>query len=117
MQTLVNIVFGVLLVVHGCVHLLGGLSEFKIADFNNLEGKLLFYVPAPVRKILAALWLTATALFLASGIAFFADQPWWFEMALSGVIISQALIIIWWHDAKWGTLPNLLVALGLYFLK
>lgn len=117
MQIVIKIGVSLLLIVHGFVHLLGGFSELRVSDFNNLSGKLLFRIPSSLRKIFASLWLTATVLFVASGVALIASQAWWSSAAIASVVISQILIIIWWPDAKWGTVPNILVVLGLLFLK
>lgn len=38
-----------------------------------------------------------------------AGKRWWPVVAGIGVVVSQAVIFIWWEDAATGTVPNLLV--------
>ncbi len=36
-------------------------------------------------------------------------KDWWWIIAIAAIIISQILIIIYWKDAKFGTIPNILI--------
>lgn len=105
------------MIFHGLIHLLGGFSELQIAKFNNLSEKTLVPLPEGLRKILGTLWLFALILFICAALGLTFSQPWWKTDAAAAVIISQILIILWWPDAKYGTLPNLTITLGLIFIK
>ena len=69
------------------------------------------------------MWLTATLLFSIYGILHFTNNKFDWLVGLLAVVISQILIIIFWKDAKFGTIPNLIVlvvslgSLGSYLLK
>jgi hypothetical protein len=90
-----RIVLVVLLVLHGLIHLIG----------VSRAG------PATSR-IVAGLWVVACAALVgAGGMLLFRADSWWL-VAAAGVVLSQALIISAWHDAKFGTVANVLVALG-----
>lgn len=39
------------------------------------------------------------------------NQHWWKIVAIIAVIISKAPIIIWWPEAKWGTVANILITI------
>jgi len=48
-------------------------------------------------------------------LAFLQFNRWWFALAAT-VALSQMLIVIFWHDAKYGTIPNvILIELFLIF--
>ena len=62
-----------------------------------------------ISKPLGFVWLTATALFLTYGILFLANSKYTWFIGLVAVIISQILIIMFWKDAKFGTILNILI--------
>ena len=104
----------VLMFVHGFMHLLCGFSELKIAQFNNLSGKILFPVNGGLRKILGAVWLWVAAMFFISAGLLFFNQALF--LAICALVLSQVLIIVWWPDAKWGTAVNFLIVAGLFLI-
>ena len=75
-----------LLIVHGLLHLIGVFRPAK------------------------AFWIAAAIVFLLAGLlrALNRDE-WWIAGALA-LVLSQALIILQWTDAKAGTIVNVLVA-------
>jgi len=103
----------ILIIAHSLIHILGGFSELKIAQFNNLSGRTLFPVGGLARKMLGGAWLLAMVLLLASAIALLFGRPGFLPLAIAGAVVSQTLIIIWWPDAKWGTVANVLIIIGL----
>lgn len=54
-------------------------------------------------------WLTAVFLFLTCGILYSINFKYAWLPGLVAVIISQILVIMFWTDAKFGTLPNILI--------
>ncbi len=58
------------------------------------------------------LWLIALLLFLAAGIQLISNHNLWWITALIGIILSQALIILVWQDAKFGTIANIIILLA-----
>lgn len=57
------------------------------------------------------LWLVATVLFISFGILHFTNTRYAWAIGFIAVLVSQILIITFWKDAKFGTLPNLLILL------
>jgi len=102
--------------VHGLIHLMGGFSELGIAKIEGLSGKTLFLIPDTLRTILGVVWLIAVALFLISALGLAIDQRWWKIIAIGAVIVSQILVVIWWTDAKWGTIPNILIVIAAFLI-
>lgn len=93
-----------LLTVHGLIHLMGLAKAFDWAAVQALT--------KPVSKPMGLFWLLAAMLFLFAGILLFRHSDRWWMPALAAVIISQVLIMLHWHDARFGSLANVLVLLG-----
>ena len=51
----------------------------------------------------------ATLLFLLTAIIYIWDNKYWWIAGLSAVAISQILIILYWKDAKFGTIANVII--------
>jgi len=82
-------------------------------EFN---GDTLIVIP------IGMVWLIVTVLFLIYGFLYFICNKYAWLVGLIAVIVSQILIFYFWKDAKFGTIPNLiilivaLVSLGSYLL-
>ena len=92
-----------LLVIHSLIHLIGFLKAFQFAEINQLTQN--------ISKPMGILWLIALILFIASAIQFISNHNLWWITGLAAVILSQVLIIIFWQDAKFGTIPNIIILL------
>lgn len=97
-----SILFTLLLLVHGAIHLLGVVRAFDLAS-------------VPLQKPIGAgeglLWGGVALLFIAAAAALWLAPQWWWLPALIGVVVSQVLVFGAWDDARWGTLANLLILL------
>jgi len=98
-----KVFFLILVVVHGLIHILGFLKAFGFAEIKDLT--------LPVSKFWGLLWLLVTLLFLIYGITFFTGYTYSWLFGLIALVISQALIINFWPDAKVGTVPNVIILL------
>jgi hypothetical protein len=94
-------VFSFILLFHGLIHLLGFLKAFNLAEINQLSQN--------ISKPIGTLWLLTFLLFVITCLAFIKSYNFWFVIAFGAVIISQILIILFWKDAKFGTLANALI--------
>ncbi|MGH1364588.1 MAG: DUF6920 family protein [Calditrichia bacterium] len=102
-------VFTIIVALHGLIHLLGFVKAFKIAEVNDLT--------IPISKSSGVLRLIACVLFLITAILFASRSDYWWLVGILSVLLSQTLIVIYWQDAKYATLPNfliLLVCVGAY---
>jgi len=106
----------VLMFVHGLIHLMGGLNELGLARIQGLSGKTLIALPNYAQMALGVSWFVPVVLFILCAVALVLRLPWWKPATLCALLVSQALIVIWWPDAKFGTIPNALILLGLFFL-
>ena len=104
-----GIVFAITVTIHGLVHLIGVAREWKLADVSQFAGKTLFSVTGSVSKISGFLWLLAFLCFIAAATGLFLKPDLWWTAGLGGVAISQLLIIVYWQDAKAGTVLNVVI--------
>jgi len=98
-----KIIFLLILLIHGLIHLLGFLKAFQFAEISQLTQN--------ISETSGLVWLTAIIIFLFASIQFIMKIEWWWLSAFLGILISQILIIIFWQDAKFGTIPNVIILL------
>jgi signal transduction histidine kinase len=89
------------LIGHALLHLLGPAKAFGLAALPQLT--------QPISKPAAMLWLLAAAATLVTAAAIpLWPQRWWLVAAIA-IPLSQAAIATSWQDAKFGTIPNLVL--------
>jgi len=96
-------VFAFVLSVHGIIHLMGFLKAFGFAQLNQLTKEIF--------RPTGAVWLMTALLLITASVFFILKKEHWWLLALSGVILSQLLIVFYWHDAKFGTIANVIILL------
>ena len=93
-----------IIIIHGLIHLIGFAEAFR-------------WMPTPqftkhISHAAGIAWLLTALLFLVSvGLLIAADLHWW-QVLCAAILISQFLIFLFWlfwHDAKWGTWPNVIL--------
>jgi hypothetical protein len=95
----------VLILVHGLIHLMGFAKAFGFAELSQLKRE--------ISRPAGVLWLLSALAFIAAGILFLAGRGAWFWLTAPAVVLSQALIVASWSDAKPGTLANLILLVPL----
>ena len=98
-----RIVLALLLVFHGLIHLLGPAKAFGWTDVSHVR--------TPISAGGGVLWLIAAILLGLAAVAEGVGARWWWFPALTGVLLSQALIVSTWSDAKFGTVVNVILAI------
>ncbi|MGE5431182.1 MAG: DUF6544 family protein [Syntrophomonadaceae bacterium] len=106
---MLKFIFSFIVFIHGVIHLLGFLKEWKLAEVKELTGKTIFPLSAGLAKAAGALWLITCLIFAVSAFSYLMEQDWWWIPASAGLVISQLLIITYWHDAKFGTIANVII--------
>jgi Family of unknown function (DUF6544) len=101
------IVFAVLLVVHGLIHLLGFVKAFELADLPQLTH--------PISPAFGIVWLLAAMLFLSAAAALFVWPHGWWVIGACAVMVSIVVMIAAWSDARFGVLGNVIAAIGVLF--
>jgi len=116
-NTFARWVVGILLIGHGLIHMLGPFEIWGIFDIEELTGQPSFDITQAAADFLGTAWLVAFAVLLVAGIGVLAHRSWWRMWAVAGVVVSQAVIVMWWADAATGTIPNVLVVAAVVFAK
>jgi hypothetical protein len=102
---MLKIFFLIVLFIHGMIHILGFLKAYQLAEINQLTQN--------ISRPMGILWLIALILSLAAAIQFISNHDLWWITALAAVILSQVLIILFWQDAKFGTIANIIILLSI----
>ena len=97
-------IFFFVVIIHALIHLMGFLKAYQLAEINQLTQN--------ISRPMGILWLIALILFLAAAIQLISNHDLWWITALAAVILSQVLIILFWQDAKFGTIANIIILLS-----
>jgi len=98
-------VFMALLVIHGLIHLMGFAKAFRYAEISQLT--------RDISRPAGIFWLSAAILFVAAAVLYFIGSAGWVLPAVFALILSQALILGSWTDARAGTIANVIILLVL----
>jgi hypothetical protein len=102
MRSLIRWTAGLIVVVHGLIHLMGVVKGFGWGDVSQLT--------EPISTSMGVAWLVAAVAVVASGVMLLAGLHWWWAVAAVAAAVSQAVIVTSWTDAKAGTVANVLLA-------
>ncbi|MEI8256085.1 MAG: DUF6544 family protein [Deltaproteobacteria bacterium] len=83
---------------------MGFLKAFGLAELPQLT--------QPISRPLGALWLVAAIVTLAAAAALHASPRWWWAVGAAALVISQVVIVSAWRDAKFGTVANAMLLVG-----
>jgi len=94
-----------LILIHGSIHILGFLKAYRIIKVDNITKE--------ISVAIGTVWLITFCLLTVSSLVYISDNRVWVIPCFVGILISQILIIKNWTDAKFGTLPNLVILIVL----
>jgi hypothetical protein len=99
--------FVVLVALHGLIHLMGFLKGFGLAALPQLT--------QPISRGAGLAWLGAALLTLGAAAAVVLWPRGWWALGLAALVVSQVVIAGAWHDARFGTLANVVLLLGVAY--
>ncbi len=79
---------------------------------KNFNVRALITLSVNESKTIGLLWLLCCIGLVASCIIFLLEKDWWWMVGAISLLLSQSLIILYWHDAKYGTLINVIILLA-----
>jgi len=94
----------VLLIVHGLIHLMGFAKAFGYAELPQLTRS--------ISREMGVAWLTAGLLVLAGAVTMVASPRSFWIIGGIALVVSQAVILSGWSDAKAGTIVNVVLLLA-----
>ena len=95
--------FTILIIIHGLIHLIGFGQTFKSAYFKMSNYQ--------ISNFAGIIWLLGALLFILAGLLYIIKSEFWWTVGFIALAISQVLIILFWKDAKFGTIPNVIILL------
>lgn len=98
---MLRLVFAIMMVLHGVIHAMGFFQAFKYSSLTQL--------PINISKPIGLLWLLASMLCITVTLLYLNKKEWWWYLGILAALLSQTLIIIYWKEAKFGTLPNVIL--------
>ncbi len=93
--------------VHGLIHLLGFAKAMGYAELPQLA--------QPITRPQGLLWLAASLLLIATVTSFVWWPRGWWLAGLLAVVVSQTVIASSWGDAKFGTIANAILLVGVAY--
>jgi hypothetical protein len=106
-RSVVRWLLGLVVVLHGCIHLLGAAKGLASADVTQLT--------EPISTGSGVVWLIAAVVTVTTGALLIARVRWWWMVGASSIVISEAAIVTAWADAKAGTTVNVVLLVALVF--
>lgn len=94
----------VVMVVHGLIHLLGAAKGLGWADVTELT--------EPISAALGVAWLVGGAMVIAAGVLLAMRVRTWWVVGAIALVVSQALILTSWSDARAGTVANVILLIA-----
>ncbi|WP_026231895.1 DUF6920 family protein [Neolewinella persica] len=98
-------VIAIILLLHALIHSMGFLQAFSLTKSTPLS--------TPPSALAGTLWLVASILLFLAVVLWMAQFPFWWIVGGIAVLFSQFLIIDSWAEAKFGTLPNLILLVAI----
>lgn len=103
---MLKISFAIIMLIHGLIHLMGFAKAFNLADIEALT--------LPISKTAGLFWLIACLLMLATAAGYLLRMEGWWILAVIAIVVSQALIFLYWPDAKVGTIANIIIGIAIW---
>jgi len=100
-RSLVRRAVGVLVVIHGLIHVMGSLEGFGWARLSRFT--------EPITTVGGFAWLIAGVSVVASGAMLISGARGWWAVATVAALASQCVITTSWTDAKAGTAVNIVL--------
>ncbi len=106
--------FSATLVIHAILHLIGFSQEFNLGYVNRFKYRYAWLNKPIVKKAMGTGWFLACVGLLSTSYFYFTAEEFLFEtVGTISLILSQSLIIMYWAEAKFGTLINSVLLLAI----
>lgn len=96
-----RILFFILVALHGLIHLLGFVKAYEWLEVKELS--------MPITRPVGILWLMAAILMLLYFFLCLNNHRYQHWLGFLAILLSQGLIVYYWTDAKFGSIPNLMI--------
>lgn len=103
---MLRFILAIILLAHGAIHFAGFVKAFGLAPVIALT--------APISRPAGLAWALAGSLFLLAGVLLLLGNERWWMAAAVALVCSQVLITSSWHDARLGTVANVIIAIAVF---
>ncbi len=103
-----RIILASFMALHGLIHLMGFLKAFNLAEIRELTLR--------ISKTGGLLWLLCAVLFSAAAMLLAFGRGQWPVIAVPALALSQIMVVLSWKDAKFGTIANVLILVGIILI-
>jgi hypothetical protein len=122
MSKLATIIFAILVILHGLIHLMGTIVYMQWGEIESLPYKTTLLngrwdLGETGIKAFGLLWLIPLVGFVLAGIALLTGWGWW-QPLLTGVSLFSLLVTaLDWHVAYAGTAVNVIILVVLWIIS
>lgn len=96
-----------IMVIHGLIHLIGWFKAMGWAENSPIS--------APISKSVGGFWALAAILLVSYVVIYGLKMPESWMLGLAALLLSQTLIIMYWADARYGTIINVMLLIVVLF--
>jgi len=111
-MNVVRIIFLVVMAIHGLIHLLGFAREWNLLSRDQFKSETIVHFSGTMARMVGLLWLVTCMLLLSATLLAILRKDYYWIPAGIAILISQVLIILYWQDAKFGTIPNIIILIA-----
>jgi hypothetical protein len=102
---MIRYLFVFVMLIHGLIHLAGFAAAFGFSRIDPISSEITR--PVGALSLIATISLTLTTVF------FLLRNKNWLWAAILSILVSQTVILMAWQDARFGTILNIIIVLGL----
>ena len=112
---MIRLIFSSIMVFHSLLHLIAFAREWDLGAHGALARKTIFQFTGNSSRVAGLFWLLAGSLFLMAAFLYLIRKDWYWIPAAAALIVSQTLITIYWQDARYGTMVNVVLFIVVIF--
>lgn len=114
MSKTIQIIFAVVLGLHGLIHLIGTAVYMKLTEIQGFSYKTTLLggrwdIGENGIRIFGALWVVPTVGFIVVAVALLAGWEWWRPLLVAVTLMSLVLTFLDWSVAYAGVVINLII--------
>lgn len=98
-----KIIVTIFILIHGSIHFFGFIKAFNFAEITQLKQE--------INRFVGLIWLISGLTFLIAAVTIWIFPDKWWLFGILAIVLSQILIFIFWQDAKFGTIANVIILL------
>jgi len=100
-------IFSFVVLAHGLIHGMGVVKAFGFANLPQLTQS--------ISRAMGLVWATASLLCIAAAMMVFGSPRYFWLVGAAALLISQLAIASAWQDAKYGSVANLILLIGVVY--